>query len=74
MANDAVRRISPHEAQAKAAECLAMSRRAAKPEHRTMLEHMAETWQFLARNLETEIEASQGVFRSSTAVAQKRKL
>jgi hypothetical protein len=51
MAEHGSTRLTATEAEAKAAECLALARRAAKPEHRIMLEHMAETWERIAQNL-----------------------
>jgi hypothetical protein len=36
---------------AKVLECREMALTAAKPEHRTMLEHMAETWQRICAEL-----------------------
>ena len=39
------------ECKAKAEECRDMARRAEKPEQRTMLEHMAETWERLCAEI-----------------------
>ena len=39
------------ECKAKAKECRAMAARALKPEHRVMLEHMAETWDRICQDL-----------------------
>ncbi len=39
------KRLTPEECEAKAAECLELARVAKVQEHRTMLEHMAETWE-----------------------------
>jgi hypothetical protein len=38
------RRLTAEEARAKSAECFDLADRAHAPEHRVMLEHMAETW------------------------------
>ena len=54
MAEDAPKRLTAHEAKAKAAECREMAARAKFPEHGLMLEHMAGTWERIARTLEAE--------------------
>ena len=54
MAADLSKRLTATEAEAKAAECRALARRTARPEHRTMLEHMAETWERIAHNLKAD--------------------
>jgi hypothetical protein len=46
--------LTAADAQAKATDCRQMAEHALKPEHRTMLEHMAETWERLAKNLMTD--------------------
>jgi hypothetical protein len=46
-------RLTAEEAQAKGDECREMARRAIVPEHRIMLEHMAETWEQIAKTLMT---------------------
>jgi hypothetical protein len=45
-------RLSPEESRAKAAECRALAQQALRQEHRIMLEHIAETWDRLASELE----------------------
>jgi hypothetical protein len=49
---DAPKRLSAEEA--KVAECCEMAARAKFPEHRLMLEHIAGTWERIARKLEAE--------------------
>jgi len=45
MAEAASKRLSREECEAKARECRDLAQRSLNPEHRTMLEHMAETWE-----------------------------
>jgi hypothetical protein len=45
-------RLSPEDSRAKAAECRALARQALRQEHRIMLEHIAETWDRIASELE----------------------
>ena len=52
MAEDARKRLSVEEAKAKVIECREMAKRDVNPEHRVMLEHMAGTWERIARTLE----------------------
>ena len=54
MAEDAPKRLTAEEAKAKVAECSGMAARAKFPEHRLMLEHMAATWERIARTLEAD--------------------
>ena len=54
MAEDAPKRLTAEEAKAKVAECSEMAARAKFPEHRLMLEHMAGTWERIARTREAE--------------------
>jgi hypothetical protein len=54
MADDAPKRLSTDEAKVKVAECREMAARAKFPEHRLMLEHMAGTWERIARTREAE--------------------
>ena len=42
-------RLTPEQCREKAEECLEMARVATKPEHTVMLEHMAETWNRIAK-------------------------
>jgi hypothetical protein len=51
--SDPTKRLTADEAQAKATECRDMAKRATNPEHRIMLEHMAETWERIAKGLMT---------------------
>jgi hypothetical protein len=44
-------RLTIEECRAKAAECRDIARRAAKSDHRTMLEHMAETWERIGEDI-----------------------
>ena len=46
------RRLTPIEAQEKALECRSLSKQAMKPEHRVMLEHMAQTWERIAADMQ----------------------
>jgi hypothetical protein len=54
MAEDAPKRLNAEEVKAKVAECREMATRAKFPEHRLMLEHIAGTWERIARTLEAE--------------------
>ena len=49
--NDKTRRLNSEEATFKAFECREMAKRAITPEHRAMLEHMAETWNRIAADI-----------------------
>ena len=51
MDTEPTRRLTAADARDKASECREMARRAQKPEHRLMLEDMAETWDRLAIKL-----------------------
>ena len=51
MDDDRTRRLTAADARDKASECRAMARRAINPEHRVMLEDMAEMWERLASTL-----------------------
>ena len=44
-------RLTVEECHAKVAECHEMARRTDRPDHRTMLEHMADTWERICRDL-----------------------
>ena len=48
------KRLNAEEARAKAVECREMAKRVMNPEHRVMLQHMAETWDRIARGLMTD--------------------
>ena len=45
------RRLTLEECHAKVAECRDMARRALNPNHRVMLEHMAQTWERICEDL-----------------------
>jgi hypothetical protein len=45
------KRLSSAECKAKADECREMARLATRQEHKTMLEHMAETWDRIAADV-----------------------
>ena len=45
------RRLTLEECHAKVAECRDMAKRARDPDHRVMLEHMAQTWQRICEDL-----------------------
>jgi hypothetical protein len=49
--NDKTRRLTPEEATFKAFECREMAKRADSEAHRTMLEHMAATWDRIAAEM-----------------------
>jgi hypothetical protein len=46
------RRLTAEEARNKSAECREMAKRVAKREYRIMLDHMAETWDRIALDLD----------------------
>jgi hypothetical protein len=54
MTDEAPKRLNADEAHAKVRECRDMARRALNPEHRVMLEHMAETWERIAKSLQSD--------------------
>jgi hypothetical protein len=45
-------RLTAAEAHAKADECREMARRDQSSEHKIMLEHMAQTWERIARDVQ----------------------
>ena len=45
-------RLTAKQARNKVAECRSMARQMKNAEHKTMLEHMAETWEGIAHTLE----------------------
>ena len=47
-------RITIDDARSKAAECRDLARQAQVPTHRVMLEHMAETWERIACNMQAD--------------------
>ena len=49
--NDKTRRLTVEEAKFKALECRELAKRAPMESHRTMLDHMAETWDRIAREM-----------------------
>jgi hypothetical protein len=53
MTDQVPKRLTAAEAQAKVDECRDTAIRASNPEHRTMLIHMAETWERIAKSLQT---------------------
>jgi len=50
----AQQRITIDDARSKAAECRDLARQAQVSKHRVMLEHMAETWERIASNMQTD--------------------
>jgi len=52
------RHLSVEECHTKAAECRDTAKRAQNPEHRVMLEHMAETWDRICADLKSVMEAA----------------
>ena len=46
--------LTIEECHAKAEECRDLAKRAARPQHRIMLEHMAETWDRICAELKTD--------------------
>ena len=53
MAEAVTKRVDADECQKNADECRALARAVKDPSHRTMLEHMANTWERLARSFRT---------------------
>lgn len=51
MAEQTRKRLSAEECRAKAEECREIARAATREEHRTMLQHMAETWERIATDV-----------------------
>ena len=47
------KRLSPDECRAKSAECRELARLSRIETHRTMLQHMAETWERIGATLPT---------------------
>lgn len=47
-------RMTTADARAKADECRELARQAKVYAHRVMLEHMADTWQRIADNMQTD--------------------
>jgi hypothetical protein len=58
MADDPKSRLTSDQCRAQAEICREMARAARSPAHRTMLEHMAETWLRIAGDVQTDNEAS----------------
>jgi hypothetical protein len=54
------KRLTPAECITKAQECRDMARRAVRPEHRAMLQHMAETWERVAGDMNRTSSGSVG--------------
>jgi hypothetical protein len=52
MSEETPRRLTFEEAKFKVIECRDMAKHAKNPEHRAMLEHMAQTWERIAGTLE----------------------
>ena len=52
MAQESPKRLTLEEARFKVIECRDLAKRAFNPEHRIMLDHMAETWERIACTLE----------------------
>ena len=73
MAEDAPKRLTAEEAKAKVAECGEMAARAKFPEHRLMLEHMAGTWERIARTLKAEHCLSPQLAQSGPSVQQSER-
>lgn len=51
---NAPKRFTAEQARQKAAECRGLCARVKNPEHRVMLEHMADTWERIAGTLEND--------------------
>ena len=45
-------RLSAEEARTKAAQCREEAKRTGIPQHKVMLEHMAQTWERMAKSIE----------------------
>ena len=50
----ATKKTSPAECRKKAQECRDMAKIMSQQEHRTMLQHIAETWERIAKDMESE--------------------
>jgi hypothetical protein len=51
MPEQASKRLSVTEALVRATDCRELARNASNPEHKTLLEQMAETWERIAKGL-----------------------
>ena len=51
--NDKTRRLTAEEAKFKALECCEIAKHSAFDSHRIMLEHMAETWERIAQDIDS---------------------
>ena len=51
MPDDVPKRLTAEDARTKAKECRDLAKRVMNPEHRVMLEQMAESWDHIANNL-----------------------
>ena len=51
--NDKTRCLTTEEAKFKALECREIAKRSTFPSHKIMLEHMAETWERIARDVDS---------------------
>ena len=58
MANDPQPRLTSDQCRKQADVCREMARVAMSPAHRTMLEHMAETWMRIAQDVQADREAT----------------
>lgn len=58
MANDPKPRLTSDQCRKQADMCREMARVAISPAHRTMLEHMAETWIRIAQDVQSDREAT----------------
>ena len=50
--NDKTRRLTVAEAKFKALECKEIAKRVLSLQHRAKIEHMAETWEWIAQTIE----------------------
>jgi hypothetical protein len=48
------KRMTAEECRSKAADCREMARVAFKPEHKIMLQHVAETWDRIATDVDNQ--------------------
>jgi hypothetical protein len=47
--SDTTKQLTADQSRSKAEECRGLAQVAAKPEHRIMLQHIADTWERIAR-------------------------
>lgn len=60
MADTQHKRLNAAQCQDKAAECRQLSKTALDPSHRVMFEHMAETWERIAKDVSKGVSKANG--------------